>query len=795
MRFLRELAGPLAFTAAFAAAQSSPRALGRCIDAGTRRPVAGAEVYLAGARAHSLGDGSFDLPLAVHGDLLPTLIVSAAGYSRHRRVVAERTAAGKLDLGELELHPGLDATTTVTDTRGLPQEHVRVELLSLAPVPPWMPWQVVARSDRSGALRFPEPLPAGRYSVTLLSPHILASPAVVELRPDQALAALVVQPGVLHVVEGILVDPSGAPIRGFEVHGRATQLLATVTDHEGRFCFLRPKDDACDAITIEAPAQPGYAPLARTSPTPWGTRNLCLTADHGVPIELRVLDAETKVAVDAFQIALHAVPSEAGSDPWEFDGTNWTQLPPAPAQKIRPLASPPAGGRTTILGVPSGHYLLVVVAGGSRYPAPTLVPVRAFGPKTSVEAELRPGIQRRVLLRSPSGAPVVGSRIRAVIAPDDAEWNSSTILESPTQLLHHHRGPRFVEIGAATTDAQGEATLTVPLRTPIRLWASGPDHVPKEKRNQVFDHGDEPALLTVDVGVTVRGALVPRALVHELWLRPGLRLRAASPVARGSPTMLPLGPPRLFPIGADGCFELTGIPAGTWHLEIQGTVLREAGNSRTYRQASTTRLTTLHNLEAGTERDLVLDLSPFRPAILQGTIRHEGLPVPNARFQVFTRPSAEPQGVWTNCVSGETNWLGRFTAEVDPGQACVLVTPSWSDDSHLLVPCAETLDTVAERRFVETFTLRRWTAAIRVLDPSGKPLQGKPIVLDARPEIPWSGSATTDAEGVARFDSPPLVPLHAGFTDDRPFGTITPPGDLGSEVEHQFVLRLPRSAR
>jgi hypothetical protein len=259
----------------------------------------------------------------VHGDLLPTLIVSAAGYSRHRRVVAERNAAGKLDLGELELHPGLEATTTVTDTKGLSQEHVRVELLSLAPVPPWMPWQVVARSDRSGALRFLEPLPAGRYSVTLLSPHILASPAVVELRPDQALAALVVQPGVLHMVEGIIVDPGGAPIRGFEVHGRATQLLATV----------------------------------------------------------------------------------------------------------------------------------------------------------------------------------------------------------------------------------------------------------------------------------------------------------------------------------------------------------------------------------------------------------------------------------------------------------------------------------------ETFTLCRWTAAIRVLDPSGKPLQGKPIVLDARPEIPWSGSATTDAEGVARFDSPPLVPLHAGFAGDRPFGKITPPGDLGSEVEHQFVLRLPRSAR
>lgn len=141
---------------------------------------------------------------------------------------------------EIRLTPGVSVTGRVVDPFGKAAPSGRVQLV---PVGPPIVARDLARTEIGDDGRFVlGPVPAGSYVAQLLHPEFVAPDIEIEVEASQTPEALVFRLQRGAVVQGTVVDPSGAGVPGVRlqvgaINGDELWGPVTVTDSQGKFEF------------------------------------------------------------------------------------------------------------------------------------------------------------------------------------------------------------------------------------------------------------------------------------------------------------------------------------------------------------------------------------------------------------------------------------------------------------------------------------------------------------------------------------------------------------------------------
>jgi hypothetical protein len=327
--------------------------------------------------------------------------------------------------------------------------------------------------------------------------------------------------------------------------------------------------------------------------------------------------------------------------------------------------------------------------------------------------------------------------------------------------LGSHTGPRAaLLVQQGHTDAAGELVLRGPPATKLGLRVRGPDHAPLIENDVTLAAGAPPLVITIPVGATIRGTMSPVAALRQLQ-RSGLfligrrdgKVAVHRPHAAGEPF---LPPSQVFPIEADGTFELKEVPPGTWelHLSFPGEV---GGGSES--------IATVPDLVPGETRRIDVDVAHLLPSGITGVVLFDGVPLANADFHLLGRRAGGPDDAKAIVVVNPGRKLdagGRFTIRARPATYRLLVSlPPQAHGARQAtggarVPAAETLVVEPGRDTHQVFHVRLGGLRLRLRSIDGRALSGVPLHL-ASPDGSWSSQAMpTDEQGATHLGNVPF---------------------------------------
>jgi hypothetical protein len=242
------------------------------------------------------------------------------------------------------------------------------------------------------------------------------------------------------------------------------------------------------------------------------------------------------------------------------------------------------------------------------------------------------------------------------------------------------------------------------------LRVVGTGHLPVERAGVRFD-GDAELVVVVETGARLRGRVQPPEALAELRrlaqlpdgatfppeLRPNLRLQRIDAPHVGWPRRQQARTDAdAFAIADDGSFDVAGLPAGSWRVQLHHRRVNEhAHHSQTI--AAGTVL-----LEDGATAMAELDLQALLPGTIEALVFRDGAPLANS-WALLERDAIAPDGSASrDLLRIDTDAGGRFHFVGRPG-AYALRRSAHADDPALRA--VETVTVVRGTVAHQTFTL------------------------------------------------------------------------------------------
>ncbi len=741
-----------------AADDGMARIVGRCVDT-SGNPVRGARVELFGSVANNqtidawrLNHGDIDWanpePVATDSQgrfevlftpLEPyqfTCRVSCEGcVSLSARWSAEELQPGSVeDLGDIVLEPGTVVFGRVVDTAGLPVAERNVvarrsngqgttEREAARRMRPRD--QSSCQSGKDGSFELGSPLPRGIEIEFLVHGRPVLQPdTALRIDGDRMHCTLVASiagsgPEGL-TIRGQVQDEAGEPVGSAELFISAeptftTRRVDTRPSRDGRFVLRRAAtSDDPDPVALHVQAF-GFVPWTSDAPIAWGSDAVGITLRSGPALEVRAVRGDDSKPVERFAVQI---------SPVQADGSNTNQhdrllgLGDHPNGLFRIERVTPARFRLSV-EVPDGLGLL------SSYPR--VVEVREGGP-VRVDVVVPALCKREVQVAYADGSPVSGAKVELLRHLEDGEVNLG-MMALPKQSARVNHPQNVAELVALqTTNSEGRAVLEGPGGTRLALRLPGPGHLPLILQPVQLDQ-DGPLVVRVSRGGTVAGIVRPREVVDQLQLEGrrdesdreqlvGIRLRSTSDPRIRFPD--PASYPNGAPLDKEGGFRITGVPAGSWDVEIGWrVVIGTQGGDRTV-HTTASKLRTGVVTKDGDDLRLDLDLEALRRQAVMVSVSNRGEPLV-ARVmldgQVRSPLGGEPEHVIRYVVTDST---GEVAAALQPGSWRTRVDLRLDGTNHTLDGPEFVLNTASEPT-AWRIDFNLGTRRIRVERPDGSP--------------------------------------------------------------------------
>ncbi len=622
MRF-RAIALLVLFAAASACAPKKT-VRGVCVDP-LGRPVAGVRVTATRDReevvAMSGASGAFRLDLPVQWGKVEVVVRAA----RHiEESFGRRLADPVTDVGKIVLRPAAVLRGQLVDGADQPVGGATVRVFADR-------GYLLEETVTDGWFATTKPLSPGWWFVEYGHQRAATLLGAGENPPLK----LTVLPAV-DTIEGEVVDDDGVPVVGVNVSARMGLLgvCEAASDHAGRFVLARSLSRI--PVPAELWAGTGQHTTTHLVGVAWGTRDLRLTLRKHRPGTLRVRDAQTKEVLAGIEVVVRVVDEVL------------PQYGTADADGLVELEDLPPGLLSVSLDSVTGNAVLPANA--------TLdVPTQLDGPLDLLVGQ---GQSRQVRVLRADGNPVPGVRLEVWRADADAaSCVAQTDLHGEASVFGVP-GDEY-EVHVRAVDSAGP--------WPFSLTQYQTLHTQK---GLIFAEQAEPLVLTIGVGGTVQGRLVPAGALARL--REHARIAGWSDEPRvwlrnGTDT------PRRIGIDADGKFELGGLPPGDLELAmtLSGTAHEDAAVAR------------IAALQVSETRAVEVSIEAFVPVELRGRVTIDGEPYSGSMSVVgeVAGVGAEPGVYEQRCVALD----GVFHCAVMPGswRARVMVAEPGGAGSQL----------------------------------------------------------------------------------------------------------------
>jgi protocatechuate 3,4-dioxygenase beta subunit len=508
---------------------SAVEVAGQVIDGETRRSIAGALVWPAGAPGaltHTDAEGRYRLT-APFG---PPLRLRA-GAPGHESATLEAVVAGVGPPRQglrIVLAPERTATGRVVDAAGRAVPGAEVKLTPWSTDAPHSALPVLATTDARGAFRLTG-VAAGRCSLDVAAPGFVPTRlAGLRLPPGRAaadLGAVVLEAAAR--LEGRVTDPEGRPLSGAEVQAGVT--AQETTGEDGRFALdglragqlldLYVRRGGYAARTLHGVSAPAAAPLSIVlAPAARLGGHVLDEAGDAVP------GASVVVKRDGEWVGDQRFASRAG---------------------VLGAATTDAEGRFALRDLEPGRVLLSAVATGFLRSERRDLELPPEGSLDDLEVTLQRGAVISGMVSTSAGTAVAGARVSAVAAPSK-DGAGAGALEAVTD---GDGGYRLEGVGEGRHTVRAERAGLLPALREIAV-EPGSNHLDLELHSGTSVSGRV---------VSARGEAVERA---ELALRPQPGNEAPPPAAVES--------------AADGSFHFDTVADGQYQLfaERQGYTAR-----------------------------------------------------------------------------------------------------------------------------------------------------------------------------------------------------------------------------
>jgi hypothetical protein len=398
-----------------------------------------------------------------------------------------------------------------------------------------------------------------------------------------------------------------------------------------------------------------------------------------------------------------------------------------------------------------GCYRAIVEFGSTSPLATLVVPFDFTGGAQQIVLRAGTEATRTLKVQTATGAPVAGTRVQLCEMLGNG-FDGMALVREPVGWFWRGGSGNVLVLEEGTTDANGELPVRGPVDRAMGLRVLGPGHVPVE-RCDVWFTTDADLVVTVQVGARLRGRLGPAGVMDELRrLAGGDDARAFSgdrqPIVqlfRGENPRRFVPDPRRpeaethrFRIGEDGAFDVGGLPADHWHVQVRYWQLHTGGFAST-KDLDVGEVT----LRDGETVVFDPDLSQLLPGRLEGLVLRNGAPWGEAQLQVEYEHVVRAGGrTEVDGIPIKTDADGRFTYIGGAGKYSVR-QPGMAGSRRA------NGTVVVERGGVArgTFTFAIGTLALRVLDPAGQPARSVAVIVR-----PGGGRGDTQEDGSVRFE-------------------------------------------
>ncbi|MEQ1631523.1 MAG: carboxypeptidase-like regulatory domain-containing protein [Planctomycetota bacterium] len=728
---------------------------GRCVD-GAGRPMADVIVRLKGTPGHSErlaawgrdhdepdpydetittdSDGGFEFRFWPPPPFQFYLELSKPGFVGLSGTWSVLEPGTTTDLGDLVMLQGTLLRGRVVDTAGTPVAKADVVWTG----------QSSGRGRVSPSLRLPCRVsgPNGTFEGSSLLPPSTYLP-VVHRRKIRSPKELVLDGSqseqfveiVVEVfddqeaVTGIVVDEAGQPAGGVAVHPdplKHYDQMNIITGADGRFFVPKPEQDGGEGVHLS------FQSSRHESRRPdelfaWGSSDVRVVLQSQPSLEVLVVRDADGAPVEDYQLRVL----------WPGTSTPASYSDVAVRGGMHHV-----GGTLTIPSVSRGKHLLVVEPRDSALSVGLLdidVPTSSL-----VTVRLPVSVQRELRVQFDDGSPVARSPVQLADASAIAMLERSLpgfvrkpnvrIGIEPTSewATRSHSSAKEIQVG--TTDAAGRCILRGPAGRDLVLRLPGPPHSPLDLFDVRLDVA-EPLVITVLRGGTLTGTLYPLEVLEELrriagsdepgagsddeGRMPHVRLVRAGNAATET---LPVDPRRAH-VAKDGTFTISGVPPGTWAVELAWFVANDNGESWASESCGSVAL---HD---GTVTHFDLDGSFLFPGELEGTALENGAPLANTALKVIGRHAKNSLGVEPETFhSVTTDSRGQFRLRIRAGEYRVLRHVQ-DGDLWWSLPAKHRVPVVARRLVSGTFAFESGVARLRVVDALGAPVAGVAIAL------------------------------------------------------------------
>lgn len=693
-------------------------------DAGKAAPIAGQEL--------TDGNGNFRLGgVPLERDL--RLYLRAEGFLPISMAIEGGSDTRDHDLGTIVVPRGVHVSGVAVERSGAPLTEVTIRLERLtdyeAGEDPRPEQSEHATTDAFGEFDLGLCVP-GTYAVDCAE-HVVLEGRLVFVAPtsDRFHVHVVAEPVSNDLLlTGVVRSTLGELVAGAKVYatdGRSGHFRATA-DGQGQFRLVSDRART-ESLALSATAE-GYDLAVFPGRHSWGEQEVELTLRRAVGLALRVLDPDGR-PVPSYTVRLYRLGAH----------------PLVPLRREPFVFSPrlDPDGITRIPDLKGGaHRLRVEPEGGADLARSPLlahvvqVDVRNEGGEEELTITLPRRTQRLVRIVTQAGAPLPGCRLELFeTQPEDHDGG----VFDDVPFGWDFRMPRAdLLLVAGDTDERGQLLVHGPSRTPLILQVRGPGCTPQNIELPALE-GEGVLEIAVQAPTSVWVSVDTPPILTDIC-----RALSRSPIVRFFPEGTDLRregvklvlDPHSFAEGEDGSLErIAFLHPGTWRPVLD--LLRE----RVVLDPIT--------LAQGESHALTLDLTPFAPGILEGSVLWgtSALSLVDIELQQLVTVLGGQRAYWqprpVRCDAA-----GRFRAECLPGTYRVLVPRPGSNVQGAVASPGSIELAPSEVRSLE-FRLELGSLRLRFRDGRGLPVAGVgTIELRRASDSSWvSALGPSDEEG------------------------------------------------
>jgi hypothetical protein len=754
--------------------------LGRCVDE-QGAPIAGctAKIHTWGRNASSMAmqgkvdwkdpepcvsgaDGRFAFHFAPPSGLQFALDVNAEGRTPRTGRWGQITPAQHIDLGDIKLQSGFPVRGRVVDELGVPVAKVGVGLQNLPlPIAPDMAANDTRMgfSDANGDFAIEVPIPIGVWPVDVQANgmrHLTPDRATVTAQGAEPLLVTVRR---MPSITGIVVDESGAPVKGVGVQAnlnRSGRMAGGRSRADGTFTIhavdLEPKPVQ---LRIDDPG-PCEPPAPDERLWEWGSRDVRIELRRALTCELAVVERATGTPVTEFAVSCYSTRANSSLH---------TELR---------LSGEHPEGRVTVDKIWRGGNVLQVLPRDPALRPSAVIEFEATDagvPPLRVEVDRLRGATVRVA--TAEGQPWVGSKVEVVIkgsTPFGPEESAQDPRSGARSWFGMSRYRVHELVSQAQTDQDGRAKVLLPASPDGLVVRVSGAHATVIVDPALFVPEQELVVVPPLAG-SIQGTLRVQGLDMER-IRVGVQRVEGQRVGRFGDALK---------VGADGAFAIPGLLPGLYRLTFSYQVKYRTESSGSGGSAALNLPNTEVLVEGGRAAVVEIDATALVPGTVRGRAVLDGVPQSDAR--IFLQGAARfgqfvPDDAGVFIAAGllpGTYRLGLVVGDFKVGGGDTLL----QDD---------TFELAAGQRLERDFVFVRRRLVITLLQADGQtPAAGVRCSVHG-PDLEFR-TLTSDRDGKLVLDPAPAGPIQLQPANTRVLlGPVQVP--LG-QTRHEATLQLP----